>query len=152
MDVIQFSDAVKFAIIFSGLYLWVGMLTGVWKYIQIRNSEQSRAHYYVDIAHRSSLLYAPATLILAVLAYFSIWSEWVNLLCILINLIFFSFAIASYVLHGFLRDTNNQFRQPHQLGKWQLPRWMMTVAMTLLVVGEVVATGVLVLGVVLNFY
>ncbi len=67
--------AVKIGIIFSGIFLWVGMLTGVWKYYQIRHSQQSRAHYYVDIAHRSSLLYAPASLILAVLAYFSVWSD-----------------------------------------------------------------------------
>lgn len=62
------SLAVRLALIFSGIFLWVGMLTGVWKYWQIRASAQARAHYYVDIAHRSSLLYAPASLILAVLA------------------------------------------------------------------------------------
>lgn len=152
MDVMQFSNAVKFAIIFSGLYLWVGMLTGVWKYAQIRNSEQSRAHYYVDIAHRSSLLYAPATLILAVLAYFSIWSDLINLLCVLINLIFFTFSIASYVVHGWLKDTTNQFKQPHKIGNKSLPNWLMTSAMILLVLGEVLATGVLVLGVIFGFY
>ncbi len=27
--------AVKIAIIFSGIFLWIGMLTGVWKYWQI---------------------------------------------------------------------------------------------------------------------
>lgn len=152
MENLQLFDSVKIAIIFSGLYLWVGMLTGVWKYAQIRNSTHSRAHYYVDIAHRSSLLYAPATLILAVLAYFSAWSESLNLMCIVINLVFFSFAIASYVLHGMLQDTTNQFKQPHQLGKWHLPSWMMSVAMLLLVIGEIVATGILVLGVMINFY
>ena len=62
------AQSVSLAIIFSGVFLWVGMLTGVWKYYQIRHSEQARAHYYVDIAHRSSLLYAPASLIIAVLA------------------------------------------------------------------------------------
>ncbi|MFI8024743.1 hypothetical protein ACFMI7_13170, partial [Acinetobacter baumannii] len=50
------SKAVQLAIVFSGVFLWIGMLTGVWKYWQIRRSELSRAHYYVDIAHRSSLL------------------------------------------------------------------------------------------------
>lgn len=152
MDDLLLVDSVKISIIFSGLYLWVGMLTGVWKYAQIRNSAQSRAHYYVDIAHRSSLLYAPATLILAVLAYFSAWSESLNLICVVINLIFFSFAILSYILHGILKDTTNQFKTPHQLGKWSLPKWLMTFAMLLLVVGEVLATGVLVFGVILNFY
>ena len=107
--------AVKIAIIFSGIFLWIGMFTGVWKYWQIRQSPQSRAHYYVDIAHRSSLLYAPATLILAVLAYYSDLSSAMNLICVLVNIVFFSFSIAAYMLHGFLQDTTNQFKQPHQL-------------------------------------
>ncbi len=152
MDDLQFSESVKIAIVFSGLYLWVGMLTGVWKYMQIRQSSQSRAHYYVDIAHRSSLLYAPATLILAVLAYFSAWSANITFICVVINLIFFSFAIMSYILHGALKDTTNQFKVPHQMGKWHLPQWMMSFAMLLLALGEVLATGILVFGVVLKFY
>ena len=56
------SLAVRLALIFSGIFLWVGMLTGVWKYWQLRASTQARAHYYVVIAHRSGLLYAPASL------------------------------------------------------------------------------------------
>lgn len=146
MDVEQLQYSVKLAIIFSGVYLWVGMLTGVWKYYQISRSELARAHYYVDIAHRSSLLYAPATLILAVLAYFSVLPEWLNLTFVVINLIFFSFSILSYILHGWLKDTSNQFKQPHQMGKWQLPKWMLRSAMVLLVIGEIVATGGLLLG------
>ncbi|EMP5708616.1 hypothetical protein AAA818_003270, partial [Acinetobacter baumannii] len=79
------SKAVQLAIVFSGVFLWIGMLTGVWKYWQIRRSELSRAHYYVDIAHRSSLLYAAATLILAVLSYFTILNEDIALWCVLAN-------------------------------------------------------------------
>ena len=146
MDVEQLSFAVKIAIIFSGLYLWVGMLTGVWKYSQISRSVHAKAHYYVDIAHRSSLLYAPATLILAVLAYFSVWSAELNLAFVLINVLFFSFSILSYIVHGFLQDTTNQFRQPHKLGKLSLPVWLMRCAMLLLVIGEIVATGGLLWG------
>ena len=138
--------AVKIAIIFSGIFLWIGMLTGVWKYWQIRQSPQSRAHYYVDIAHRSSLLYAPATLILAVLAYCSVLPSAVNLICVLINILFFSFSIAAYILHGFLQDTTNQFKQPHQLGKFHLPESLMTLAMLGLIVAELGGTGILVYG------
>lgn len=153
MDTIELTAAVKLAIIFSGLFLWVGMLTGVWKYWQIRQSVQSRAHYYVDIAHRSSLLYAPASLILAVLAYFSNFSMTINLVCVVINLAFFSFSILSYVLHGWLQDTSNQFKTPHRLGKkMTLPSWMMSSAMLLLVVGELGATAILLLGAGLSFY
>lgn len=146
MDGLQLALSVRLAIVFSGIFLWVGMLTGVWKYLQIRQSEQSRAHYYVDIAHRSSLLYAPASLILAVLSYFSAWTELWNLVFVILNLIFFSFSVLSYILHGLLKDTTNQFRTPHQMGRFHLPTWMMTFAMLLLVLAEVGATGMLLLG------
>ncbi|MCK8640210.1 hypothetical protein M1L59_05735 [Acinetobacter schindleri] len=146
MQLIELSLAVKLAILFSGIFLWVGMLTGVWKYLQIRNSAQSRAHYYVDIAHRSSLLYAPATLILAVLAYYSQFSETIDLICVVLNLAFFSFSIGAYILHGMLKDTTNQFKKPHQLGKVQLPGILMTLAMIGLVVAELGGTGILLWG------
>jgi len=138
--------AVKIGIIFSGIFLWIGMFTGVWKYWQIRQSSQSRAHYYVDIAHRSSLLYAPATLILAMLAYCSVLPSMVNLICVLVNILFFSFSIAAYMLHGFLQDTTNQFKQPHQLGKFHLPESLMTLAMLGLIIAELGGTGILVYG------
>ncbi len=152
MDLMSLTLAVKLALLFSGIFLFVGMLTGVWKYVQISQSELARAHYYVDIAHRSSLLYAPATLILAVMAYFSIWSEKVNLFFIITNLIFFSFSIASYVLHGWLKDTSNQFKQPHQLGKIQLPKIILRIAMILLVIGEIGATAGLLLGMYMGLF
>jgi len=146
MQPIELSLAVKLAILFSGIFLWVGMLTGVLKYLQIRNSAQSRAHYYVDITHRSSLLYAPATLILAVLAYYSQFSETINLICVVLNLAFFSFSIGAYILHGVLKDTTNQFKKPHQLGKVQLPGILMTLAMIGLIVAELGGTGILLWG------
>ncbi|NNH78632.1 hypothetical protein HLH17_13360 [Acinetobacter sp. ANC 5380] len=150
MDIESLNQSVSLAIIFSGVFLWVGMLTGVWKYYQIRHSEQARAHYYVDIAHSSSLLYAPASLIVAVLAYFSVWAEGLNLIFVLINLFFFSFSILSYVLHGWLKDTTNQFKQPHQMGRWKLPKWMLSSAMILLVIGELGATAGLLLGAIMG--
>ncbi|WP_287906346.1 hypothetical protein [Acinetobacter sp.] len=152
MEVVNLSLSVKLAVIFSGIYLWVGMLTGVWKYVQISRSELARAHYYVDIAHRSSLLYAPASLILAVMAYCSSFQEIINLLCVMVNLVFFSFSIASYILHGWLKDTTNQFKQPHQLGSVHLPKILLRLAMILLVIGEIFATGVLLLGMIKGLF
>ena len=150
MDMENLNQSVAWAVVFSGVFLWVGMLTGVWKYYQIRHSEQARAHYYVDIAHRSSLLYAPASLIMAVLAHFSVWSEGLNFIFVLINLFFFSFSILSYVLHGWLKDTTNQFKQPHQMGRWHLPKWMLSSAMIFLVIGELGATAGLLLGAIIG--
>ena len=150
MDIGSLEQSVSLAIIFSGIFLWVGMLTGIWKYYQISHSEQARAHYYVDIAHRSSLLYAPASLIIAILAFFSVWGGGLNLIFVLINLFFFSFSILSYVLHGWLKDTTNQFKQPHQMGRWHLPKWMLSSAMIFLVIGELGATAGLLLGAIIG--
>ena len=145
------TSATKLAIIFSGIFLWVGMLTGVWKYYQIRNTELARAHYYVDIAHRSSLRYAAASLILAALSYFTSLSDSLSLFCIVANLFFFSMSILVYIIHGMLKDTTNQFKQPHKLGQWSIPRWCMTFLMLNLIIVELGATTVLLLGTILKF-
>ncbi len=146
------TTATELAIVFSGIFLWVGMITGVWKYYQIRNSALARAHYYVDIAHRSSLLYAAASLILAVLSYFTILSNELSLFCVIANLFFFSMSILIYIVHGCLKDTTNQFKQPHQLGKWTLPGWCMTIMMLGLIVVELSATGLLLFGTIFSFW
>ena len=100
----------------------------------------------IQYHHRSSLLYAPATLILAVLAYYSQFSETINLICVVLNLAFFSFSIGAYILHGMLKDTTNQFKKPHQLGKVQLPGILMNLAMIGLIVAELGGTGILLWG------
>lgn len=141
------NGSVQLAIIWSGIFLWVGMLTGVWKYVQIATSPQARAHYYVDVAHRSSLLYAPATLIIAVLAYFSAWSELTNLICVILSVVFFAFSILSYMLHGYLKDTTNQFKEPHQVGSLTVHKWLIRAAMILLVICEMGALTTLIIGV-----
>ncbi len=63
-----------------GIFFLVGLLTGAWKYVQVANSEKARAHYYVDIAHRASLMYAFACLVLERFALLSVWEDWVNTL------------------------------------------------------------------------
>ena len=145
------TTATQWAIVFSGIFLWIDMLTGVWKYLQIRRSVQGRAHYYVDIAHRSSLLYAAASLILAVLSTFSVLSDFVALVCVLANLFYFAMSVLIYIVHGLLQDTTNQFTQPHRLGKLTLPAWCMSVMMLSLIVAELGATTVLLLGTVFKF-
>lgn len=145
------NTATQLAIVFSGIFLWVGMLTGVWKYYQIRHSELARAHYYVDIAHRSSLLYAAASLILAALSFFTVLSDAWALFCVVANLFFFAMSILIYILHGLLKDTTNQFKQPHKVGRWTLPAWCMTLMMLSLIIVELGATGILVVGTIVQF-
>ena len=144
--------SVKLAIQASGLFLFVGMLTGVWKYWEIRNSEKHRAHYYVDVAHRTSLLYASACLILAVLAYFSAWSAQVNLWLVLGNIVFFAVSVLSYIIHGVLKDTTNQFQVPHKVSRFHLPQPLMTLFMVALIVVELSCTLLLVVGVYKLFF
>ncbi len=146
------NSATQLAIIFSGIFLWMGMLTGVWKYYQIRQSELARAHYYVDIAHRSSLLYASASLILAALSFFTVLSDSLVLFCVVANLFFFTMSILIYILHGLLKDTTNQFKQPHQIGRWTLPVWCMTLMMLSLIVVQLGATTILLLGTIARFW
>lgn len=120
----------------GGLFL-VGLVTGVWKYGQMWASEDTSAHYYVNTAHRASLLYSFAALILYQFALVSLYPQWLELLAVGVTLFFFVFAIGTYVVHGVLQDTDNQFRKPHVLGRFELPPVVVHGAMGLLIVGEI---------------
>lgn len=95
----------------AGLIFLLALLLGVWKYQQIATSENHQAHIYIDIAHRAALLYSFATLLLAAFVEFSGWPVWVNLTAAMVVVFFFVSAIGSYILHGALHDTTNQFEQ-----------------------------------------
>jgi uncharacterized membrane protein YhdT len=134
-------DGVTIAtIVAAGVLLAWAMLLGVWKYQQVMASPNGQAHVYVDIAHRAALMYSFATLVLAALAALSAWPTWVNAVCVTVPLVFFIAAIGSYILHGALRDTENQFHPT--------PGWLIKGFMVALIVGEVGGTGVLVAGVI----
>ena len=102
----------KILLLIAGLLLLGGLVLGVWKYRQMSASPTALAHPYVDIAHRAALMYSFATLVLAALAEFSAFPTAVNLLAGSIVTLFFVAAIATYVVHGFLGDTDNQFEHP----------------------------------------
>ena len=61
----------QLGIVAAGVFFLTALLTGVWKYLQIRASENATAHPYVDIAHRASLMYSFAALLLAEFAVIS---------------------------------------------------------------------------------
>ncbi len=125
-------------------FLMTGLLTGIWKYRHIATSADATAPAYVDIAHRASLMYSFAAVVLAQLAAASAFSDRVNTVAAVSALSFFAFAILSYLIHGILQDTDNQLRRPHRLGATTLPGWLMALSMWLLIVAEV--GGALVLG------
>lgn len=138
------SLAEKICLSAAFLFFMTGLLTGIWKYRHMARSEEASSPVYVDIAHRSSLLYSFAALLLAAFSAHSVFAGWVNTIAALAALVFFAFAIATYIIHGLLQDTDNQLRRPHRLGKRLLPPWLIGAFMTLLIVGEV--GGALVLG------
>ena len=92
----------------AGLIFLLALVLGIWKYREMATSPDHLAHPYVDIAHRSALLYAFATLLVAVFVELSAWPAWVNAAAAGTVVVFFVGAIASYILHGAKRDTTNQ--------------------------------------------
>lgn len=126
------------------VFFLTGLLTGVWKYWHMARSKEAVAPTYVDIAHRSSLLYSFAAILLGQLAAVSVFSDTINTLAAMAALVFFALAIFGYIVHGMLRDTDNQLRRPHVLGNRTLPSGVVTLAMVLLIAGEV--GGLMVLG------
>ncbi len=122
----------------AGLFLLWGMALGVWKYVHMRRPPAHSAPVYVDIAHRAALMYAFASLVLAALAQFSAWSELVNIAAVTVNLIFFVSAVSSYVLHGWKKTNQTQFREANLITTWGM--WG-------LIVGELGGTAILVTGV-----
>jgi phosphatidylglycerophosphate synthase len=118
----------KITLLAAGLIFLLALVLGVWKYRQIMVAEDHRAHPYVDIAHRAALLYAFATLLIAVFVELSAWPAWVNLTAAMVVVFFFVAAIASYIEHGARRDTENQFERPTR---------GLEVSMALLILGEI---------------
>jgi hypothetical protein len=93
------------------MFLWA-LLLGIWKYRQMATSETHLAHPYVDTAHRAALLYSFALLLVATFVELSGWSTLVNLLAAGAMAFYFYAAVAGYAVHGWKRDTDNQFRDP----------------------------------------
>lgn len=125
-------NAVHLALLGSGLFFITGMLTGLRKY----RSPDTQAPVYVDVCHRTAM-YALSCLILIEFAQRSIWSEMVNQLAVVVPIFFFAAAIASYAIHGWLRDTDNQLHRPHVLGTQHVHSRVGGVFIVLLAVGEI---------------
>ncbi len=113
MDALITTPASLAALYASGLFFMTGLLTGAWKYIEMTRSEQYRAPFYVDVAHRASLLYAFAALLVSVFAYYcsqSPLSPTLTFIATIAPLLFFGLSIALYIVLGLKNETNNQLR------------------------------------------
>jgi hypothetical protein len=105
-------DDTKAVLLASALmFLWA-LLLGVWKFRQMDAAEDGLAHPYVDTAHRAALLYSFALLLVATFVQLSGWSTAVNLIAAGAMAFYFFAAVAGYAVHGWRRDTDNQFRRP----------------------------------------
>ncbi len=129
--------AVAIALVSCGLFFLVGLATGIWKYRCIMTSPSAQAPVYVDVCHRSSLLYAFACLVLAEFAKLSAWSPAVNAWATAVPIAFFATAVGTYAVHGALRDTDNQLARPHRLGARTLPNAVVALYMGALILGEI---------------
>lgn len=105
------ADTKAVLLLAAAMFLWA-LLLGVWKYRQMAAAEDSLAHPYVDTAHRAALLYSFALLLVATFVELSGWSTLVNLLAAGAMAFYFYAAVAGYMVHGWRRDTDNQFRDP----------------------------------------
>jgi hypothetical protein len=129
--------AIKIALLFSGLYLLVGMLTGVWKYRMIMRSDDRQAPVYVDIAHRNALLFSFACLVIAKLMEFSPFSTTIQLMITLVPLFFFALTTINQIKEGALNRTNTIFKERNFSTTW---------FMYALIVGEVGAVSLMIVG------
>jgi len=135
--------AIELSLFASGAFLLTGMLTGVWKWVCIHRSDTATAPVYVDVAHRASLLYSFAAMVITNFVQFSPYSVSVTYWATAAPLFFFALAILIYIVHGFLGDTDNQYLRPHKLGSMTLPSVIIVVLMVALIIGEVGGFGLL---------
>lgn len=129
--------AVELAVFASGVFFLAALLLGTWKYLQMRSSPDALAHPYVDTAHRAALLYSFAALLLARFAELSELPERIEVAAVAMPLLFFGGAITTYIVHGRLRDTDNQLRRPHVLGRRIVSPAAISAFMWALVVAEI---------------
>ncbi len=136
-------EASRLAVIAAGSFFLVGLVSGAWKYQCIHKSEDATAPVYVDITHRASLLYAFACLLIERFVHLSSLSPRVETAAVFAQVLFFGLPVGTYVIHGLLRDTDNQLAKPHKLGKGTVPSSLVTGFMWALMAGEIGGFGVL---------
>lgn len=108
----ELGDDTKVVLLLAAAMFLGALLLGIWKYRGMVTGPEGLAHPYVDTAHRAALLYSFALLLVATFVELSGWSTLVNLLAAGAMAFYFFAAVAGYALHGWRRDTTNQFHPP----------------------------------------
>lgn len=138
--------ASQLALLACGVFFLTGLLTGVWKYLATWRSPRSEAPRYVNVAHQTSLMYSFAALVLLRFVEVSPFPATVNLIAVAFPLFFFALAITTYIVHGAIHDTDNQFRRPYRIGRLHLAPCVFHSMIWLLILGEIGGFGVLFVG------
>lgn len=129
--------AVKICLLFSGLFLLAGMSIGILKYVFTMRSAEHSAPVYIDIAHRASLLYSFASLVMAKLIEFSPYSRTVQLIIAGVPLVFFALTIIQYAKLGLKKQEQTQFSEKNFVTVW---------FMYALIAGEIGGVALILLG------
>ena len=146
---LSLTNPADLALAAGGVFFMAGLLTGAWKYFHIHRTRDggAAAPVYVDIAHRASLLYAFAAMLMREFVPYSPVGPTATWWAMAGPLAFFGMAIGTYTLHGLLNDTDNQFRAPHRLGPLRLPGVLLLGFMVALAGAEIGGFTVLLWGV-----
>lgn len=110
--------AVKISLLFAGLFLLNGMITGVWKYAKIMSSPEHKAPVYVDIAHRASFFYSFASLVIAKLIEFSPFENFWQIIIVMFPLTYFLLTVIGYMKEGYQNKTENMFSERNFVTTW----------------------------------
>lgn len=129
--------AVTLTLTAAGLFLFVGLIGGILKYHGIMTRPGHRAHRYIDIAHRASLMYSFAALVMAELLRYSPYSLTTQIIITTVPLFFFATAVAQYFRLGIEGKVANQFKARNFTTTW---------GMLFLIIGEVGGVGAIVWG------
>jgi hypothetical protein len=111
---------IKILLLFAGLFLLSGMITGIWKYKRLLSSPEQNAPVYIDITHHSSFFYSFACLVIAKLIEYSPFSPGVRFVIAALPLVYFSATIIIYGAEGFLSQSES-----HVSGSGFVTKWFM---------------------------
>ncbi|MEM7182442.1 MAG: hypothetical protein AAF518_16125 [Spirochaetota bacterium] len=128
--------ALQLCYLAAGVFFTIGLLSGIWKYWGIVQSEKAEAHEYVSVLHRAALMYSFASILLAKFVELNPYSEQVKFYAVAAVVGFFAFAQTTYFIHAILKDTDNQFRKPYVIGGWKFPPFLLHLSMFLLIAAE----------------
>ena len=145
MAAAHLTQAERLCTLCAGLFFMISLLTGVWKWRCMATSKTGEAPKYVNTAHRSSLLYSFAAMLLGRFSTLNDFTAAVNTAAVTPPLLFFALAIGSYIVHGYLGDTHNQIAKP-RLGRRVLPRLATPLFMVALTLSEIGGFGTLLYG------